>query len=202
MGKHPCTQNIYLLNGMDMTDPYWTGMPLFFPDFNTLHCTQLINAGHPSSALSPGAYFNLLTQEGEASTLIRREGPFFSKMVPSLKRSHTDELTIVGTTSPGNTEWENDDGVIGSLYDNPNTPKNTKGRMRFDRTYTGRIGINFLALFGIRIGCIVKYYDGQPFARKIIVSGMNQGPFISKHIPVVYQDMNTTGRWTSGWKKR
>lgn len=230
-------------------------------------------------------------QEGEASTLIRREGPFFSKIDPSLKRPHTDELTIsftctfgsnwhfslsgflrksrnliettntgvpfsafepmeffdigddripdthddlsftiynqkgetlgqdlflltnpdsenrksryegldltlikkysskftfflsftattaVGTTSPGNTEWENDDGVIGSLYDNPNTLINTKGRMHFDRGYTGRIGINFLALFGIRIGCIVKYYDGQPFARKIIVSGMNQGPF-------------------------
>lgn len=27
------------------------------------------------------------------------------------------------------------------------------------------------------MGAVVKYYDGQPFARKIIVQGFNQGPF-------------------------
>ncbi len=109
--------------------------------------------------------------EGLDVTLIKK---YSSKFTFFLSFTAT---TAVGTTSPGNTAWENDDGVIGSLYDNPNTLINTKGRMHFDRGYTGRIGINFLALFGIRIGCIVKYYDGQPFARKIIVSGMNQGPF-------------------------
>jgi len=86
-------------------------------------------------------------------------------------------ISAVGFTNPGNTEWENDDGVIGSLYDNPNTLINSKGEMRFDRGYTGRIGVNFLAPLGIRVGGIIKYYDGQPFARKIIVTGMNQGPF-------------------------
>lgn len=86
-------------------------------------------------------------------------------------------ISAVGSTNPGNTEWENDDGVIGSLYDNPNTLINSEGEMRFDRGYTGRIGVNFLAPLGIRIGGIIKYYDGQPFARKIIVTGMNQGPF-------------------------
>lgn len=85
--------------------------------------------------------------------------------------------SAVGKTSPGNTELENDDGVIGSLYDNPNTLINAKGRTRFDRAYTGRVGFNYMAPFDIRIGCIIKYYDGQPFARKIIVEGMNQGPF-------------------------
>ncbi|UCC41762.1 MAG: carboxypeptidase regulatory-like domain-containing protein [Candidatus Aminicenantes bacterium] len=85
--------------------------------------------------------------------------------------------SAVGKTSPGNTEWENDDGVIGSLYDNPNTLINAKGRTRFDRAYTGRAGFNYLAPFNIRVGCVIKYYDGQPFSRKIIVRGMNQGPF-------------------------
>ena len=92
-------------------------------------------------------------------------------------------IRAVGRTSPGNTEWENDDGVVGSLYDNPNTLINAEGRMRFDRGYTGRIGVSFMAPFGIRIGCVVKYYDGQPFARKIIVTGMNQGPFIIQAHP-------------------
>jgi hypothetical protein len=82
-----------------------------------------------------------------------------------------------GSTNPGNTEWENDDGVIGTLFDNPNTLINTKGRLRFDRAYTVRIGINYLAPYDINLGCIIKYYDGQPFSRKIIVEDLNQGPF-------------------------
>jgi len=85
--------------------------------------------------------------------------------------------SATGTTSPGNTARENDDGVVGSLYDNPNTLINARGRMRFDRAYVGRIGFNLLAAFGIRIAGLIKYYDGQPFARKIIVRGLNQGPF-------------------------
>lgn len=89
----------------------------------------------------------------------------------------------VGTTNPGNTEWENDNGVVGTLNDNPNTLINARGRLRFDRAYTGRIGFNYLAPFNIRVGGIVKYYDGQPFARKIIVTGMNQGPFFIQAHP-------------------
>jgi hypothetical protein len=82
-----------------------------------------------------------------------------------------------GETNPGNQEWENDDGIIGLLYDNPNTQINSQGRVRFDRAYTARLGFNFKAPFGIRLSGVVKYYDGQPFARKIIVENMNQGPF-------------------------
>jgi len=104
-------------------------------------------------------------------TLVKRYGQWFTFFLSLTATSAT------GTTSPGNTEWENDDGVVGSLYDNPNTLINARGRMRFDRAYVGRIGFNFLAPFGIRIAGLIKYYDGQPFARKIIVDGLNQGPF-------------------------
>jgi hypothetical protein len=83
---------------------------------------------------------------------------------------------VNGSTNPGNTHQENDDGVLGSLYDNPNTLINARGRVVFDRAYTGRIGVNYLAPFGIRLGCVIKYYDGQPFARKIIVPDLTQGP--------------------------
>jgi hypothetical protein len=87
-----------------------------------------------------------------------------------------------GSTNPGNTEWENDDGVIGTLFDNPNTLINAKGRLRFDRAYTVRIGLNYLAPFDINLGCLIKYYDGQPFSRKIIVENLNQGPiYIQAH---------------------
>lgn len=83
----------------------------------------------------------------------------------------------IGTTSPGNTEWENDDGVVGALYDNPNASILTKGRLRFDRAYTARLGASVAVPHGFRLAALVKYYDGQPFARKIIVAGFNQGPF-------------------------
>jgi hypothetical protein len=83
----------------------------------------------------------------------------------------------IGTTSPGDSEWENDDGVVGALDDNPNTLINARGRLRFDRAYTGRIGIALRLPLGIRVGYLLKYYDGQPFARRIIVTGFRQGPF-------------------------
>jgi len=104
-------------------------------------------------------------------TLLRRYGERFTFFL-SLQA-----INALSTTNPGNTEWENDEGVIGPLYDNPNTLINAEGRPRFDRGYTGRVGLTYQAPFGIQTGLIVKYYDGQPFARKIIVAGMNQGPF-------------------------
>jgi hypothetical protein len=104
-------------------------------------------------------------------TLVKKYGERFSFFLSLTATSAT------GITNPGNTEWENDDGVVGRLYDDPNTLINAKGRMRFDRAYTGRIGLSILAPFDLRIGCLIKYYDGQPFARKIMVEGMNQGPF-------------------------
>ena len=91
-------------------------------------------------------------------------------------------MEIVGTTNPGNTEWENDDGVLGSLYTDPNNAINARGRMRFDRAYTIRIGASLALPLGTRLGLVAKYYDGQPFARKIILDGLNQGPlFIQAH---------------------
>jgi hypothetical protein len=89
----------------------------------------------------------------------------------------------VGITSPGNTEGENDDGVIGSLYDNPNAFLFAKGRLRFDRAYTARLGLSFPLPSGFRLACLAKYYDGQPFSRKIIISGLNQGPFYVQAFP-------------------
>jgi hypothetical protein len=89
----------------------------------------------------------------------------------------------IGTTNPGNTEWENDDGVIGVLYDNPNALLFAKGRIRFDRAYTARLGSSFALPLGFRLAGLVKYYDGQPFSRKIIILGLNQGPFYIQSFP-------------------
>jgi len=103
--------------------------------------------------------------------LIRRWGRHFTFFL-SLTATQAE-----GMTNPGNTEWENDDGVIGALFDNPNTLINARGRVRFDRAYTGRLGMTYKAPWGFTLGFLIKYYDGQPFTRKIVVSGLNQGPF-------------------------
>ncbi len=86
-------------------------------------------------------------------------------------------LQISGTANPGSSEYENDEGVIGSLDTNPNTLINARGRLRFDRGYTGRAGFAADLPLGFKFGSVVKYWDGQPFARRIIVSGFTQGPF-------------------------
>lgn len=87
-----------------------------------------------------------------------------------------------GSANPGNTAWQNDDSVIGTLFDNPNNLINSKGRLGFDRGYTGRLGMSYLAPWDIRLGLVIKYYDGQPFARKILIDGLNQGPiYIQAH---------------------
>ncbi len=88
-----------------------------------------------------------------------------------------------GTTSPGNTEWENDEAVIGWLYDDPNSLINARGRLRFDRAYTARLGFNLTLPGAVEAGFILKYYDGQPFSRKIIVTGLNQGPLFIQAFP-------------------
>jgi hypothetical protein len=108
---------------------------------------------------------------GADLNLIKRFGERFTFFL-SLTAIQAD-----GHTNPGNTEYENDDGVVGDLFFNPNNLINAGGRVRFDRAYTARLGIDYLAPYDIRLGLVIKYYDGQPFARKIIIEGFNQGPF-------------------------
>ena len=86
-------------------------------------------------------------------------------------------LQISGTANPGSSEFENDEGVIGRLDADPNTLLSARGRLRFDRGYTGRIGFAADLPLGFRFGSVVKYWDGQPFARRIVVTGLPQGPF-------------------------
>ncbi|MFC2170199.1 carboxypeptidase regulatory-like domain-containing protein, partial [Acidobacteriota bacterium] len=63
-GGSSWTQSIYLLNGMEVTNPYNTGSPLFFPDFYSLHYSNLYNSSLPPEALSPGGFLNIITREG------------------------------------------------------------------------------------------------------------------------------------------
>lgn len=103
-------------------------------------------------------------------------------------------INAVGTTNPGNTSLENDINVIGTLFNNPNTMTNTEGRPCFDRGYTARLGFKYSAPLGFLFSGIIKYYDGQPFSRKIIIEGLNQGPFYIQAHPsgVARYEFNST----------
>jgi hypothetical protein len=92
-------------------------------------------------------------------------------------------MEIIGTTNPGNTEWQNDDGVLGSLYTDPNYVINARGRLRFDRAYTVRLGGSLALPLATRLGFVAKYYDGQPFTRLIAVDGLAQGPVLIQAHP-------------------
>ncbi len=83
----------------------------------------------------------------------------------------------VGMASQEGDAHEYDEGVIGSLYTNPNTLINADGRLYFDRSFVAKAAASYRLPWGFSLGAVAKYWDGQPYAREIIVTGLNQGPF-------------------------
>ncbi len=86
-----------------------------------------------------------------------------------------------GPTNPGNAYFENDPGVIGALFLDPNTTIHATGRSYTDRAYVGKI----LATYrlppkwgGIEVASVADYTDGLVFARQLLVEGLAQGPFL------------------------
>jgi hypothetical protein len=70
---------------------------------------------------------------------------------------------------------ENDQGLIGELYDDPNADTYARGRGFFDRAFTIKLACAWRAPFGLRFGVVARYQDGQPFARLVVVSDLAQG---------------------------
>ncbi len=86
-----------------------------------------------------------------------------------------------GPTNPGNGPLENDPGVVGALYQDPNTAINASGRTYFDRAYVGKVQMTATlptSLGGIELASTAVYFDGTPFARRLLVTGLPQGPFL------------------------
>jgi len=83
-----------------------------------------------------------------------------------------------GPTNPGNAAFENDAGVVGSLYMDPNTLVNAAGRPFMDRAYVGKVWGSYRLPWAIELAAIVDYLDGLVFARRLLVTGLAQGPFV------------------------
>jgi hypothetical protein len=89
----------------------------------------------------------------------------------------------IGSGNPGNSVFENDPGVVGTLFDDPNTTINSRGRLFFDRGYTAKIAAHEEIPYGIRLSSIVAYFDGLPFGRKLSIPDLNQGPIFVMATP-------------------
>lgn len=70
---------------------------------------------------------------------------------------------------------ENDVGVLGEVFTNPNAATFARGRVFFDRAYTMKVTIVYKLPADVRIGAIARYQDGQPFSRLVVVPGLGQG---------------------------
>lgn len=91
-----------------------------------------------------------------------------------------------GPTNPGDSVYENDPGVIGALFLNPNTAINAAGRSFVDRAYVGKIQASYRlpsAWSGIEVGNVADYMDGLVFARQLLVTSLPQGPFLVATTP-------------------
>ena len=81
----------------------------------------------------------------------------------------------VGSGNVGNEPEENDTGVMGDLFDDPNTLTSAEGRLYFDRAFTGKLALTAKAPLGIDVGTAIRYWDGQPFTRHLFFPDLGQG---------------------------
>jgi hypothetical protein len=91
-----------------------------------------------------------------------------------------------GPTNPGNEIWENDSGVVGSLYADPNTMLNAGGRPAMDRSFAGKVWLSVPTppRFGkLEIMNTAVFMGGYPYARRLPVTGLAQGPFLVDATP-------------------
>jgi hypothetical protein len=70
---------------------------------------------------------------------------------------------------------ENDQGVVGELFDHPNADSFARGRLFSDRAYSINIAGGARLPGDLRVGAVARYQDGQNFARLVVADGLSQG---------------------------
>jgi hypothetical protein len=71
---------------------------------------------------------------------------------------------------------ENDIGVLGELFENPNAMTRARGRVFFERGYVAKWSGGFVTSNDLHVGAVARYQDGQHFSRMVIVPDLDQGP--------------------------
>jgi hypothetical protein len=70
---------------------------------------------------------------------------------------------------------ENDTGVLGELFEDPNALTYARGRLFVDRGYVLKWATAYLAASDWQVGVVARYQDGQHFARMVVADGLTQG---------------------------
>ena len=71
---------------------------------------------------------------------------------------------------------ENDAGLLGEVFVNPNARTFAQGRGFTERGYTIKLASSYEFPHDTTFGLIARYQDGQHFARLVVLPGLNQGP--------------------------
>ena len=88
---------------------------------------------------------------------------------------------------------ENDPGVVGEVFADPNATNDARGRLFFDRAFTIKLASIHRFSHGLTLGLIARYQDGQPFSRVTVVPGLNQGTDIVRAYPAGDARFSFTG---------
>lgn len=71
---------------------------------------------------------------------------------------------------------ENDQHVVGEVYEQPNARPVSTGSFFFDRSYVGKWFGSYHAPRDVRVAFAARYQDGQPFSRIVIAPDLSVGP--------------------------
>lgn len=71
---------------------------------------------------------------------------------------------------------ENDQSVVGEVFENPNARPVLQGSNFFDRSYVGKLAGTVHLPWAMRFGFAARYQDGQPFSRIAVVPDLTTGP--------------------------
>ena len=70
---------------------------------------------------------------------------------------------------------ENDQGVLGEVFSEPNAETFARGRLFFERGYVIKWSAMYQLPYGLRGGTVARYQDGQHFTRVVIARDVTQG---------------------------
>lgn len=160
-------------------DPGPDGVPGTFDDQHlTVYAQNPATLGHDRYLLTNPAGLRTLNSGVDAQLRTAWRGVTVSASFVAEKS--------YGPTNPGNAVFENDPGVVGALFSDPNAQINSTGRAFTDRAFTGKIE----ALYrlparwgGVQVSTVADYTDGLAFARMLLFTGLPQGPFLVAATP-------------------
>jgi TonB-dependent receptor-like protein len=98
---------------------------------------------------------------------------------------HAKQLFVIAGATAGRSEGlsanrgfgplENDAGVLGEVFIDPNARAHAQGRLFTERGYTLKTALAYQIDEGFTAALIGRYEDGQHFARMVVMQNLNQG---------------------------